>query len=129
MGEIECAVCCEEVSVKKAIICPYCEHKACISCQKRYLLEAIEEPHCMNCKRGWTQAIMKVLFTQEMVWLLRDHSARLLFEREKQLLPGDLDEAMRLKEIARVKYLWKACKKRTKIYREMIERRKTLQAV
>lgn len=86
-----CSVCCEEynASSRKKTNCNYCPYEACATCAKRYLLEITEDPHCMNCRRGWSREILVSNFTQKFV--SQTYKARrenVLLERERSLMPA-----------------------------------------
>lgn len=87
---MECPVCVEFFTshVRKPVTCPYCEYNACQQCQRTYLLQTMVDPHCMNCKRGWTNDFLRQIFP--MSWIHGDykrHRERCLFERERVRLP------------------------------------------
>ncbi len=74
---------------RRAVTCQYCPSNACCGCQQRYLLQSFEDPHCMECKRGWSPEFMAanfpLLFRNNV---LRRHRRKILFEREKAALPA-----------------------------------------
>jgi hypothetical protein len=85
-----CLICMEDYSKKRrAVTCQYCPSNACCGCQQRYLLQSFEDPHCMECKRGWGPEFMAanfpLLFRNNV---LRRHRRKILFEREKAALPA-----------------------------------------
>jgi len=86
-----CSVCCEPFnrSNHSRIVCRYCPYETCSTCAERYLLDTPEDPHCMNCRRGWTREVLVENFTQKFV--IRTFKARreaLLLERERSLMPA-----------------------------------------
>jgi hypothetical protein len=57
------------------------------------MLQTIQEPHCMNCKVPWNNDIIVGNFTKTFFNTeLRRHRERILFEREKALLPHTQQE-------------------------------------
>lgn len=85
-----CAICCESLnrSTRKLVTCNYCQHEACLACCKTYILQSVQEPHCMNCRVPWnidfiTNTFTRVFFKTEY----RKHRENVLFEREKALFP------------------------------------------
>lgn len=87
----ECPICIEPYKGKKVqqVTCQYCPSHACRGCQQRYLLQSYEDPHCMECKRGWSTEFMAANFP--LVFrndALRKHRRKVSLEREKALLPA-----------------------------------------
>lgn len=85
-----CFVCLEDYKGRvKPVVCQYCPAHACGGCQQRYLLQTYEDPHCMTCKRGWSPEFMAASFTATFRGTaLRLHRRKVLFEREKAVLPA-----------------------------------------
>jgi hypothetical protein len=55
----ECNVCAEKYNkTKRAQVTCRCDYSACRSCIKTYLLNKIENAHCMNCKVEWDRQFM-----------------------------------------------------------------------
>ena len=87
----QCNVCCEayNASSRKKTSCSYCPFESCATCASRYLLDTTEDPHCMNCRRGWSREILVSNFTQKFV--TQTYKARrenILLERERSLMPA-----------------------------------------
>lgn len=92
---LDCSICIESFnrSTRKPIQCSYCSFECCASCCKRYLLDQITDPHCMNCKKEWNSEFMRTHFTKTfMDKEYRIHKENLLLEREKSLLPAAQEE-------------------------------------
>lgn len=86
---MSCLVCLDDYRGKiKPITCQYCPADACVKCTERYLLQSFEDPHCITCKRGWGPEFMAENFTKLFRGRLRLHRRRVLFEREKAILPA-----------------------------------------
>lgn len=86
----DCPICCEKMnrSTRKPVSCSYCSYKACRACNQQFILQSINEPMCMNCKVPWSPDFIWSQFTHVFYNTdLENHRARLLFEREKLLLP------------------------------------------
>lgn len=86
-----CPVCCDAYTakVRPPVACPSCSYAACVRCAKTYLLSALADPSCMNCGLHWSRAFLDEHFTA--TWRngeLRKHRARVLFDRERSLLPA-----------------------------------------
>lgn len=87
----ECDVCCERMnkSTRKAVKCDFCDFVACKVCASRYLLESTEDPHCMNCRKGWTREVMISKFASTFVnGKYKKHREEILYNREVALLPA-----------------------------------------
>jgi hypothetical protein len=103
----ECAVCCEvfNKSNRKRVECK-CEYDACRVCTRRYLLNVIHEPHCMNCKAPWDRKQM--VENLGVAWVARDyktHRENVLFAKEQSLMPAaqaELENRTRLAELERM---------------------------
>jgi len=54
---MECSICCEKMS-SGMDLCD-CKFVCCRACNRTYLSEQIQEPHCMNCKKGWTPEFLE----------------------------------------------------------------------
>lgn len=115
---MSCPVCCEKInkSVRKPVECEFCQFSCCRVCAKTYLLQANDDPHCMQCRRRWNRESMcskfdKTFFNGEY----KKHREQVLFERELALMPATqpivekIAERRRIEEeIARLRHeLWK----------------------
>ena len=87
-----CQICDEKVNKSTHIIiyCQYCNFEACRTCCETY---ATNEPiiKCMSnaCGREWSRKFIRNVFT--LVFIngpLKNHRERLLFDRERALLPA-----------------------------------------
>ncbi len=88
---MSCGICCETYnrSSRSRIECRYCSFESCSSCNERYILETSEDPHCMNCRKGWTREVLVENFTQKFVTkTLKGRREDLLLERERSLMPA-----------------------------------------
>ena len=110
-----CNICCDafNLTTRKKTICPFCDAKCCMACNKKYLIESIQDPHCMNCMKAWPLEIFKnmVPFT----FIQKDykvHRETVLFERELAMLPATQVYA---DNIVLIKNL---CKKRAELLEE-----------
>ena len=88
---MSCSICLEDYKGKKIemVKCQYCPYGACRGCQQRYLLQTTEDPHCMDCKRGWTTDFMADNFPLSFRNdTLRKQRRIILHDREKSMLPA-----------------------------------------
>ena len=90
----ECNICAEvfNKSTRKKIVCPYCEFCACSECNQSYLCsDTVTVPKCMNttCAKEWTRAFISENFTAKFVTkTLKEHREKVLFDKERALLPA-----------------------------------------
>ena len=88
--ETECSICIEKFTKtrRKKITCSSCSHSACLECAKTYLLGSADDPHCMNCRKGWDRESQYLFLGKGFVnGAYRQHQQDLLFEHQKSLLP------------------------------------------
>ena len=87
---MDCQICCEKInkSTHLPINCNYCDYSICRTCFQRYLLESSIDPHCMNCKKGWSRETLHDNFSNKFLNnTLKARREALLFERERSLMP------------------------------------------
>ena len=85
----DCSICCEQYnkSSRKAIECNFCAKRACAACIRTYLL-SVDDPHCMHCKRPWTDDMVDTSLTNVfLTGPLKKHREDVLLLRERSLLP------------------------------------------
>lgn len=94
---MECPVCVERSpSLKKCISCDF---SACKKCIKRFLLDSIQDPACMSCKKPWTRKFLIENLTVTFVnGEYKKHRQNILFELETALMPETQEEASRYKK-------------------------------
>lgn len=96
-----CSICCDPFTnvVRVPIPCPYCDFQACTRCIKTYLLESLDDPHCMQCKTGWNQEFIdQCLSASFRKGELAKHRKEVMFGREKAKLPDTIEAANREKQ-------------------------------
>lgn len=94
-----CPICCEtyNASTRSKVVCNLgdCEHECCKTCVRMYLLSTRNEPHCMNCKRGYTQNFIVTNLNRSFTDNdFKKHRRQLLLEHELSRMP----ETMQLAE-------------------------------
>jgi hypothetical protein len=86
----ECSICCDTFTkTRAAVSCANCAAVACSRCIKAYLLSVATEPHCMQCRHIWSRSFLDAHLPHS--WLegdLRRHREKILFDRERSLLPA-----------------------------------------
>lgn len=86
----DCPVCLDKFtgSVRKEVKCQYCQYSVCVTCVKRYMLENVQDPHCMSCRRAWNRdfidSYLSIAFRKGP---LKKHREDILLDREKARLP------------------------------------------
>lgn len=89
-----CNICTEKLnkSTHCSIICPYCEFKSCIKCNKQYILESLNFPNCMNCKKIWNNNFFIENFPKTFVYKEYNQKRKeLMFEREHLFIKDSMD--------------------------------------
>ena len=95
----DCPICCEYYnnSTRKSVRCEFgdCNYTACKTCVRQYLLGTTSDPHCMNCKKAWSQNFMVMKLNRSFITNdYKKHRSSLLIQREISKLP----ETMQLAE-------------------------------
>lgn len=87
MESENCAICCQDSN--KNVECFSCALKACKTCHEKYFLQSSQEPHCMNCRTAWSRRFLAENFnTKFLNNTLKAHREKILFERERSMLPA-----------------------------------------
>ena len=85
----ECCICCDDVSNKAIVTCPFCDFECCKTCIQKYSIETTDDLHCMNCHGHFDRSTQRKLFTK--VFIDKTYKKRreeLLLQREYALLPS-----------------------------------------
>lgn len=99
-----CSVCCENFTkcTRAKITCCQddCKYDACKSCVRQYLLSTTSDPHCMNCKKAWSQKFIlentnKAFYDNDY----RKHRKKLLLETELSKMPETMPAVERISKI------------------------------
>lgn len=88
-NKVDCNICCESVTTLNIVKCGYCDEETCKNCCKKYLLDTIQDPHCMSCRRVWDRTFLIENFPK--TWVdkdLKKHRENVLFDRERAMLPS-----------------------------------------
>lgn len=87
----ECSVCCSQKL--RIIKCQYCQYVSCHDCNEKYILDSINKPHCMSCKKDFSDAFFYNNFSKAFITKrYKIHREKILFEKEKYLLPATQPE-------------------------------------
>lgn len=100
---MSCNICCEKYnkSINACVTCEIgnCGFQACKTCVRTYLLGTTSDPHCMNCKNGWSTKFLVDNLNRTFVENdYKKHRKNLLVERQISRTP----ELMNLVERTRV---------------------------
>lgn len=100
---MSCPVCVETYnrSDRAEVKCEHgdCEWSACKACVRQYLLGTTSDPHCMNCRKGWTnEYLIQKLNKSWMIKDYREHRTNLLLEREMSKMPETVHAAERVQQ-------------------------------
>src|SRR5690606_26575967 len=95
-----CNICVDDY--KELIQCRFCDFEVCKVCTTKYLLESINEPHCMNCKKNWDREFL--IKNISLSWYdgkYKPSRKQVLFDREKSLFTETLAYAKLYKKIGK----------------------------
>ncbi len=98
--EKECAICATKYnnSTLKQIPCEYgdCNFSACKACIRTYLLGTTTDPHCMECKKVWTEEFIVIHLNRSFIITdYKNHRRTLLLDREISKMPETMHAAER----------------------------------
>ena len=97
----ECIVCCEPYNKTShlPVECEQagCKYKVCRECVRAYLLNSVNEPHCMECKTNWSAKFMLILSKGWLGETYRTHREKLLCDIELSKMAETMPEAERYK--------------------------------
>ena len=101
----ECPICLSPYTaqLRKLVECVYCQHCACTTCVKKYLLSIQSDPRCMNCSIAWSMGFLDDTFSH--AWRkneYKQHRQKVLMEREISMLPH---ETLNLQHIVKTENL------------------------
>lgn len=86
----DCSICMDKFTstVRRAVCCPYCQEYFCVKCVERYFMNTIEDPHCMACRRGWSQSLLQNFCTKTFLTkTYPEYRSTILLNRSKAFLP------------------------------------------
>lgn len=82
----DCLICLDQA--KRPTTCPKCQTASCNKCLQQHLLNTVEEPHCPNCRFGFSRPFLYEIFPRSfLIGPWADYRRALLWEREKAYLP------------------------------------------
>ena len=86
-----CPVCLNTYTsiLRKKCVCNYCKEAACCKCIERYLLDRIEDAHCLHCRVNYNDAVLKEICSKTYLQnVYFKHRQEILVSRERANLPG-----------------------------------------
>lgn len=97
----ECFACCESFnkSTRALVSCEGCDFPICKGCVRTYLTSTASDPHCMNCKKGWSQKFIVTNLNQ--TWVSKDykeHRKKFLTDQQIAKLPESMAAAAQYKK-------------------------------
>jgi len=97
----DCIVCCEPFNKSShlPVECEHvsCKYKVCLECARSYLLNSINDPHCMECKANWSAKFMLILKKNWLSDIYRPHREKLLCDIEMSKMAETMPDAERYK--------------------------------
>ena len=133
----ECFACCESFnkSTRALVSCEGCDFAICKGCVRTYLTSTVSDPHCMNCKKAWSQKFLVSNLNQ--TWVSKDykeHRKKFLTEQQIAKLPESMAAAAQYKKKEEYKKQANAVKEKLDEVRAVArklddEHRQLLQAV
>lgn len=100
-----CGICAEVPKKYRWITCPYCKFTCCERCVQTYLLGKKNiEAECMSCRKTWNYEFLTESMSHNFYNdTYRRHTAEVLMQREKSLLPTTQELARKEKKRRRKK--------------------------
>lgn len=86
MDSQECPICVEKytLQLRKKIECAKCLKHACIVCQKKFIVDSFQDPHCMFCHHEWDMDFVNKTFSHHfMTTSWKESRGNILFSREQ----------------------------------------------
>ena len=133
----ECFACCESFnkSTRALVSCEGCDFAICKSCVRTYLTSTASDPHCMNCKKAWSQKFLVANLNQ--TWVSKDykeHRKKFLTDQQIAKLPESMAAAAQYKKAEEYKNQAKLVKEKLDEARAVVrkledEHRLLLQAI
>lgn len=104
---MSCNICCDNFnnSTRTKVTCKYgtCNFQACKSCIRTYILNSLNDPHCMGCKHPFDEEFLIKNLNRSFVKTdYKVHRKEFLFQREKSRLPETMPLAENEREAREV---------------------------
>ena len=104
LPEGDCPICCEKYnnSSHLKVKCEFgdCNYETCKKCVRDYLLSTTQDPHCMMCKKQFSQAFLVDRLNSSFVMNeYKPHRKELLLDREISKLPETMPAVEKIMRI------------------------------
>ena len=85
-----CGICCDaRLTPASTVACGACDLRCCKGCVKRFLLDSMEDPKCMQCRRRTPHAELVQQLPRSFVDKdLKRHRESVLLDRQKAMIPA-----------------------------------------
>jgi len=82
---MECNICYDNFNKRDRIklICPYCSIDICTKCHQHYLIDSLNEPHCMKCKKEYSTEFFLSNFPKTFIKEYNESRKDLMLQKEK----------------------------------------------
>lgn len=103
---MSCPICLDNFTKqahRKPVTCSYCDTAACVRCVETHITSSHQDPHCFNCRRGWTYEFLEERLPK--TWYANDFKSNrqaILMDRERSRLPESQGWAERIKKAREV---------------------------
>jgi hypothetical protein len=97
-----CSICtdCYTSTIRKKIVCKYCNHDTCSKCVEQYLLSRHDDAHCMHCRVNYSDVVLREICTKTYLQqTFFQHRQEVLINRSRAQLPALQEEALRERRI------------------------------
>lgn len=88
---MSCPICCNAFDRKTRIkvSCGFCDQEACRACVQTYLVNTVDDPHCMHCKHGWDREFVDQVQWRPLETVVSDFVDHLLRHRRPAPKPSE----------------------------------------
>lgn len=96
-----CTICMNNYTsiLRKKVVCRFCNADTCSKCIERYLLDRIEDAHCLHCHVNYNDSTLPEICTKTYLQhTYFKHRQAILINRERANLPGLQDAALHEKQ-------------------------------
>ena len=92
---MECFICCENKNPEEFLKCENqeCNYEACIECNKKYLLDSMQDVHCMSCRNVIPYETFLTKFGKKWIFgKYKTHKEHILINIEKSRFKDDMQQ-------------------------------------
>lgn len=97
---MECVVCVTPYNdVRKPVACVRCNYTCCKKCVSTYLLQSVNEPHCMNCRTHFNREfLMNAMSNSWVNTKLRPWREKVMLEQQIAMIPTTMNYIERMQK-------------------------------